>query len=222
MILNIVFLSLLIGYSLAVATSVRATIKMKKEVARIENEELPLSTTDSESRAVLPDPDNTASSVAAMSSIVLFLVLFLLLLDPEFVFFGDMVSAVNVGVIGFLFVMLPWAFYSVISGSYDIAIFSEGGIRIRMLTTGVESDISWNQIESFSYSIGSHGAFQYYTLKAGKRSMEVGPTGKGREKTILMLAVQNVPRRLWRKDIEAFLRLHFGIVVGNETERTSQ
>lgn len=213
MILNIMFLSLLIGYSLAVTSSARAVLKMRKEVARVEDEESIPRDSIPASKAVLPDPDNTSPFVAVTSFMILVIVVILFMQDPELVLSGDMKSGLIAGATGFLFLVLIWAFYSIAAGSYDLAILSDHGIIIRNLATGVESSIPWNGIEHFSFYLGEAGVLASFILKAGEHSLFVKPTKEERERVILMLAVRNVPRRLWQKDIELHLRDQFGITV---------
>jgi len=218
---NIMMLAVLIGYSLALAASVRAMLVMRKEARRIEGEELICGFVGHSKRAVKADPDNTAGGIAGGAGLLLFVLLSVLLTnDPAYPFHGDMDNAFDICVSGALLLPLPFMFYYLASGGYDVAIFSDVGIKIRMLPTGKESDIAWTQVEGLSYTI-SDGVFSTYCLKIGKFRIFVEPKGE-RNRTIMELVVGHVPRSLWHgEDMALFLRTHFGIATGEPTSDSS-
>lgn len=218
---NIMLLAVLIGYSLGLAASIRAMLFMRKEARRIEEEELICGYVGRSTRAVKADPDGTAAGIAAWSGMLLFVFLSILLMnDPAYPFHGDMDSAFDICFSGVLLLTLPFTFYYVASGGYDVAIFSDGGIKIRVLRTGKESDIAWTEVEGLSYTT-SEGGFANYRLKIGKLSFVVEPRGE-RNKTIMNLVVRHVPRSLWHgEDMPLHLKTHFGIVTGEPTGDSS-
>lgn len=218
---NIMWLALLVGYSLGLAVSIRAMLFMRKEVRRIEEEEFICGYLGRSTRAVKPDPDGTAAGVAGWAGLWLLVFLSVLLMnDPAYIFRGDMSNPVAIGFAGVFLCALPFMFYYVASGGYDLAIFSDEGIKVRELPTGEESSLAWTDVEEFSYTT-SEGSFMNYRLKLGRLTFQIEPRGD-RNRTIMELVVKHVPRSSWDgEDMDSYLKTHFGLVSENSAESSS-
>jgi hypothetical protein len=211
---------MLIGYSLSLAHAFRAMLFTRRETKRIESEEFIGGYFRRSSRVIMPDPGNTASQVFGVVAAWLGLCVFVTLFgDPWAAFRGEVDDILRIGFALLSLCFLPWAFYSVESGGYDAAIFSDGGIVIRQIRTGSESRLSWGDVNLFTYSVGE-GGFSYY-FRAGKLLINVG-NGGDRDRAIIDMVVKHVPQSKWHgAEMARYLREHFGIEVDKSTRASS-
>lgn len=212
LIVNIMILSILIGYSIALAASILMILRTKRAAHRIERKMKASRSSRHEVTAVKRGPNEEAMGVAVWAGFILFVVGSLSLRDLDYVFRGEISNIVTICVLGLMLIILPPVFHSIMSKGQEIAVFSERGIMTIGSITGFEHEIPWYEIDEFTYTSDETG-FSKYALSYGKRTILIDPSGQ-ENKTIIELAVKHVPKSMWAgKDIQGYLAKHFEITI---------